>query len=87
MTYTVLVERYAQKQLMKLSMVEIPVIKQAIASLADNPRPTGCKKMKTEPAWRIRVGNYRVIYEIDDDKVIVIVITVGHRKNVYRQRN
>ena len=87
MIYTIFVERYAQKQLMKLSMVEIPVIKQAIASLADNPRPTGCKKLKGEPAWRIRVGNYRVIYEIYDDKVIVIVITVGHRKNVYRQRN
>jgi len=84
MTYTVLIERYAQKQLMKLSKEEIPAIKQAIASLANNPRPIGCKKLKGEPAWRIRVGNYRVIYEIDDGNVIVIVITVGHRKNVYR---
>jgi len=87
MTYTVLIERYAQKQLMKLSIAEIFVIKQAIASLADNPRPTGCKKLKGEPAWRIRVGNFRVIYEIDDDKVIVIVIAIGHRKNVYKKRN
>ena len=84
MMYTVLIERYAQKQLMKLSMVEIPVIKEAIASLANNPRPIGCKKLKGESAWRIRVGNYRVIYEIDDDKIIVIVITVRHRKDIYR---
>ena len=85
--YKILVERYAQKQLMKLSIAEIPAIKEAIASLADNPRPSGCKKLKGEPAWRIRVGNYRVIYEIDDEKVIVIVITVCHRKDVYKRRN
>jgi len=87
MMYTLFVERYAQKQLMKLSMTEIPFIKEAIASLAVNPRPTGCRKLKGEDAWRIRVGNYRVIYEIDDEQVIVVVITVGHRKNVYRQSN
>jgi mRNA interferase RelE/StbE len=87
MMYTVLVERYAQKQLMQLSAVEIPVIKEAIASLAYNPRPSGCKKLKGETAWRIRVGNYRVIYEIDDDKVIVIIVSVSHRKDVYRRCN
>ena len=87
MKYTILIERYAQKQLMKLSKEEIPSLKEAIASLADNPRPFGCKKLKGEPAWRIRVGNYRVIYEIDDDLVIVTVVAAGHRKNVYRQPN
>ena len=85
MKYTVLVERYAQKQLMNLNKVDIPIIKDAIASLADNPRQSGCKKLKGEPAWRIRVGNYRIIYEIYDDQVIVIVVTVGHRKNVYKR--
>jgi len=85
--YTVFVERYAQKQLMKLSMTEIPFIKEAIASLAINPRPIGCKKLKGEQAWRIRAGNYRVIYEINDEQVIVTVITVGHRKGVYRKGN
>jgi len=87
MKYTVLVERYAQKQLMNLNKVDIPIIKDAIASLADNPRPSGSKKLKGEPAWRIRVGNYRVIYEIYDDQVIVIVVSVGHRKNVYKRRH
>ena len=84
MKYTVLIERYAQKQIMKLNREDIPGIKKIIASLADNPRPSGCKKLKGEPAWRIRTGNYRIIYEIDDDKVIVTVISVGHRKDVYR---
>ena len=84
MRYTILVERYAQKQIMKLNREDIPLIKEAIASLADNPRPSGCKKLKGECAWRIRVRNYRIIYEIDDGRVIVTVITVGHRKNIYR---
>ena len=85
MMYTILVERYAQKQLMKMNMAAISAIREAIASLAVNPRPTGCKKLKGEPAWRIRVGDYRVIYEVDDEKVTIIVITVGHRKDVYRR--
>ena len=71
MKYIILVERYAQKQIMKLNKEEIPLIKEAIASLASNPRPTGCKKLKGEPAWRIRVGNYRVIYEIDNLAFII----------------
>jgi len=85
MKYTILIERYAQKLIMKLNKEDIPLIKGAIASLANDPRPPGSKKLKGESAWRIRMRNYRIIYEIDDDRVIVTVITVGHRKNVYRK--
>ena len=60
MKYTVLVERYAQKKIMKLDKSLIPVIKSAIANLASNPRPYGYKKLKGEDAYRIRVGDYRV---------------------------
>jgi mRNA interferase RelE/StbE len=84
MKYTIFIERYAQKQIMKLDKQVIPVIKAAIAGLADNPRPHGCKKLKGEDAWRIRVGDYRVIYEIDDEKIIVTIVSAGHRKSVYR---
>jgi mRNA interferase RelE/StbE len=84
MKYTVLIERYAQKQIMKLDKKIIPVIKASIVDLADNPRPYGYKKLKGEDAYRIRVGNYRVIYEIEDDKIIVTVVSVGHRKNIYK---
>lgn len=84
MKYTVLIERYAQKQIMRLDKRVIPVIKTAIASLADNPRPYGYKKLKGEDAYRIRVGDYRIIYEIDNDKIIVIVVSVGHRKEIYK---
>lgn len=84
MNYTVFVERYVQKQIMKLDRKIIPAIKNAIAGLAENPRPKGYKKLKGEEAYRIRVRDYRIIYEIDDTKITVIVITVGHRKQVYR---
>jgi len=84
MKYTVLIERYAQKQIAKIDKKLIPVIKNAIAELADNPRPYGYKKLKGEEAYRIRVGDYRVIYEIDDDVILVTVVSVGHRKDVYK---
>ena len=84
MKYTVLIERYAQKQIMKLAKKIIPVIKSAIADLADNPRPYGYKKLKGEDSYRIRVGDYRVIYEINDNTIIVTVVSVGHRKDIYK---
>ncbi len=84
MKYTVLIERYAQKQIAKIDKKLIPVIKTAIAKLADNPRPYGYKKLKGEEAYRIRVGDYRVIYEIDDNVILVTVVSVGHRKDVYK---
>jgi mRNA interferase RelE/StbE len=84
MKYTILIERYAQKQMMKLDKKVIPVIKSAISGLAGNPRPYGYKKLKGEDAYRIRVGSYRVIYEIDDGKIIVTVVSVGHRKSIYK---
>jgi mRNA interferase RelE/StbE len=84
MKYTVFIEPYAQKQIQKLDKKFIPVIKLAISSLADNPRPYGYKKLKGENAYRIRVGDYRVIYEIEDSRIIVIIVSVGHRKDIYR---
>lgn len=56
-----------------------------IYSLKDDPRPDGCKKLKGEKdLYRIRVGNYRVVYLIQDGKLIVVVVKVGHRRDVYR---
>ena len=84
MKYSVLIERYAQKQILKLDKKIIPIIKVAIAGLADDPRPFGYKKLKGEEAYRIRVGDYRIIYEINDNVVIVTVVSVGHRKSIYK---
>ncbi len=59
---------------------------QAIRQLADNPRPPGARKLSGEMrgAWRVRIGHYRVIYDINGDARLVIVLTVAHRREAYR---
>jgi mRNA interferase RelE/StbE len=84
MRYEIYIERYAQKQIRKLDNKDIPIIKAAIARLAENPRPYGYIKLKGENAYRIRTGKYRIIYEVNDDIVLVTVVSVGHRKNIYK---
>jgi mRNA interferase RelE/StbE len=83
-TYTVKILRTAQKQLAKIDRQDQVHIISAINALANEPRPVGCKKLTGRPAWRIRIGTYRVIYEINDDKLMVLVVIAGHRKEVYR---
>lgn len=58
-------------------------IRGAIALLGQDPRPPGARALKGRPGLRVRVGDYRIIYTIDDNVLVVAVITVGHRKNVY----
>jgi len=59
-------------------------IRGAIALLADNPRPPACRPLKGRDAFRLRVGDYRVIYAIHDDVLIVVVVTIAHRSSAYR---
>ncbi len=54
-----------------------------VAALSDNSRPSGCKKLTGRNAYRLRVGDYRIIYTIDDGRLVVIVLEVGHRKHIY----
>ena len=82
-TYQVQISKKAEKQLDKLSDAIADLILAAIEKLADNPRPQGYIKLKQRDGYRIRVGNYRVIYEIFDKNLIVDVIAVGDRKDVY----
>jgi mRNA interferase RelE/StbE len=56
-----------------------------IKSLSEEPRPSGIEKLSGQEKCRVRQGNYRIIYEINDDQIIVIVVKVGHRKDVYRR--
>jgi len=82
--YAVDILRSAQKQLGKINRQDQSRITSAIQALSDTPRPQGCQKLSGRLAWRIRVGSYRIIYEIHDDKLLVLVVTIGHRREVYR---
>lgn len=82
--YTVVLSKKAQKQLDKISDNIAAPIFTVIAALEKYPRPQGCKKLKGRDGYRIRVGDYRIIYDIQDLQLIVDVVTVGHRKDVYR---
>jgi len=59
-------------------------IADRIAALAENPRPPGCEKLHRHERYRIRQGPYRVVYSIDDEEPSVLVVKIGHRKDVYR---
>ena len=85
MTYTIEILRSAQKQLSKIERMEQLRIIEAIRKLAENPRPPGCRKLSGRPAWRIRMGSYRVIYEVQDDSLLVLIIDIGHRREIYRK--
>ncbi len=83
--YRVLLERAAEKDLARLSSEIHRRVIGAIQALATNPRPSGCRKLVvSQHDWRIRVGDYRVVYEIADEIRIVRVNRVRHRREVYR---
>jgi mRNA interferase RelE/StbE len=83
--YRLLLERGAEKDLDRLSSEMHDRVIAAIQSLATNPRPPGCRKLAgSKQDWRIRVGDYRVIYEIADELRLVRVNRARHRREVYR---
>lgn len=85
MPYRIEITRAAAKELASVTQPTRDRIKAAIHALADDPRPPGCAKLAGfQSAYRIRVGSYRVIYDIRDQVRIVTVVKVGHRRDVYR---
>ncbi len=84
MSYDILIRRRAQKELAQLSRDDFERAKESIGNLSGNPRPPGCKKLTGRDGWRIRAGDYRVIYEIDDAGQTVTVLHVGHRRDIYK---
>ena len=82
--FSVAIKASAQKELDALDNTRFTRIDSKIISLADNPRPAGCKKLRGyKDQWRIRVGDYRVIYLLDDARALVTIVRVAHRKEVY----
>lgn len=81
--YQLLIEKQVQKQLEKIPMPDYQRVKNAINDLALNPRPDGYKKLKGRPGYRIRQGNYRIVYDINDHILTVYILAAGHRRDIY----
>ena len=73
----------ALRALRKLDPPVARRVQAAIALLAEDPRPPASRPLRGRPAWRVRVGDYRVIYTIEEDVLLVVVVTLGHRRDVY----
>ena len=84
MKFQIILPKSVQKELDRLPDEIANRMLARLAGLETNPRPADVKKLKGRDAWRIRVGDYRVIYEIHDRILQIIVITVGHRREIYR---
>ena len=82
--YSVIVQPSAQKELEKLPNIIQNKILKALISLSDNPRPVGCKKLVGSDSWRVRIGEYRVVYIIEDKVLRIEIIRIANRKDVYR---
>ena len=85
--YSVEIARQAIKSIAKLPRQEQQRIRAAIDLLADEPRPPGCVALSGEDsAYRVRVGDHRIVYEVFDKRLVIQVVRVGHRRDVYRSR-
>ncbi len=87
MRYRVEVAAAAVRQLRKLDLVARRRVEAAIELLADQPRPSGARKLVGgDGQWRVRTGDYRIVYEIHDDVLLVLVVAIGHRRDIYQHR-
>jgi len=85
LSYRILVEKRVKKETQKIPHSDREKIDHAILSLALNPRPDGCKKLTEKSGYRIRIGNYRVLYMIDDENKVIIIYRIKFRnEKTYR---
>jgi mRNA interferase RelE/StbE len=84
-TYRLSIPRSVNKRMERLPDQVYERVDGAILSLAEDPRPPGCVRLKGREEWRIRVGDYRIVYGIDDEQRVVEILNVAHRRDVYRR--
>ena len=83
--YRILIKPSAAKEIESIPLKrDRQRIVERISKLADNPRPPGCEKLSGQDKYRVRQGRYRIVYSMEDQDLVVYVIKVGHRKEVYR---
>ena len=83
-SYKIQVKKSAAKEINALPRRDAARVVDKIAALAEEPRPSGCKKLSGEEKYRIRSGDYRILYKIEDAIVTVYIVKVGHRKDIYQ---
>jgi mRNA interferase RelE/StbE len=84
--YKIIFRKSVAQDMRRIPNRDLRRILATIDSLSEEPRPLGVERLSGQEKYRVRQGNYRIIYEINDKEVIVIVVKVGHRKDVYRRR-
>ncbi len=85
MSYKLIILPRAEKELKKLPQKEFLKVDETILQLANEPRPAGCKKLQgIEDTYRVRVGDYRILYRIEDTQLIIEVIRIANRKDAYK---
>lgn len=82
--YKIELRRRTQRALDKLPKDDFNTVVGAVKALANSPRPKGVEKIKTAGLWRIRQGDYRIVYNIDDGQKIITILRIGHRREIYR---
>ena len=82
--YRVIVRKSVAKDLRGIACPDVKRILSAIQGLANDPRPSGAKKLSGQDRYRLRQGNYRILYSIEDDRLVVCVVRVGNRREVHR---
>ncbi len=85
-SYNITFKKSVAKDLRNIPNPDIKRILSRIDTLANNPRAEDCVKLSGQERYRVRQGNYRIIYEISDGRLVVLVIAVGHRSNIYQAR-
>ncbi len=83
MTYRIVIKKSAAKEIEALPQKDRLRVIERIRALAEDPRPSGCKKLSKQEKYRVRQGRYRILYQIEDGELLVIVVRVAHRKDVY----
>jgi len=84
--YRIVFRKSVARDLRRIPNQDLRRILAAIDSLPKEPRPSGVERLSGQERYRVRQGNYRIIYEINDKEVVVVVVKAGHRKDVYRRR-
>lgn len=83
-SYELVFRKSVARDLRALPRQDVKRIMQRIRSLAEDPRPAGCERLSSQQRYRVRQGAYRIIYEINDGRLMVLVVKVGHRREVCR---